>query len=536
MMRRTFRPLLLCLPVSLVGLTNCGPSGADAPSAGAPTAPAEGAGTPDDSADLPEGEAEAPEAPPGAEPPPGAETPPDAPPPSVPPPTGTIAAPPLAERDVTLLFDPANADLIRGSEPRGDGDAFLPSRWFDDAVEAFPFESRPLSESPYDSWELISARADVCAPLGPTPAGVERWCWPEFRLVWQSFSRNYQSAEYTTLPAVIAAYPEDRALHATYDVAPESVLAAAEAAEARALRQSVAEQLWAGASVTLPAAQAARFEALRDLAVQRFAESLFGLRAGGFGDSAYEGFAARPELAQAASRQRLLQQVRAFLVRFTPAQALKQLTGFSLNAGRLPTQPFNSAWDFISLLPSSAGELAPQPLEIRSRLDGRLLVKSPLVTSTSGTIGDGVGAGALRVGTGGFDGATRLALEGLAPADRNELLEVLVEGDITSLLGGEIDVSGPLQTPAANEAARARAADRRQLTGPNAPCVSCHQLESGPFKNANFHNLSAFGFIDLSDVAVSEFPFVDQGVSVSPRVKNDVAYELDWLRQRRGGQ
>jgi hypothetical protein len=418
----------------------------------------------------------------------------------------------VAERDIAVAFDPASRELIRGSDARDDGDAFLPRRWFDRVVDALPFDTGVGDgrESPYASWELISSRADVCAPLGPTPTEVARWCWPELRLVWQSISRNFRLSGYLTDPAVIPAYPEDRALHATYDVAPELVLSPDEAAEARALRDAIAAQLNATNAVALPPEQVARFESLRDRATERLVQSMVELRSGNFPPSAYERIATRPEFAKRPATRRLLRRFRSLLNAYAPAPSLKQLTAFSLLVGRKPQSPFDSAWRFVSLRPTAGGDLAPEPLTVRSRFDGRPLFAGDALE---------------QVNFDGVDGELRFALDGIAPADRKELLDVLVQGK-------NAVQQTPLQTPAETAAARARLADRRQVQVANTRCFACHQLRTDEFGGANFHNFSAFGFVDIDNTASDRSPFVDLGVSASPRVRRDVAYDLNWLRDR----
>jgi hypothetical protein len=54
--------------------------------------------------------------------------------------TSATAASRVAERDLALVFDPASVELIRASDARDDGDAFLPPRWFDRVVDALPFD------------------------------------------------------------------------------------------------------------------------------------------------------------------------------------------------------------------------------------------------------------------------------------------------------------------------------------------------------------------------------------------------------------
>jgi hypothetical protein len=484
-MKRSPLTMLVCLPISLAGLVNCAAPGSNVAGAGEPGGEREGL-----SADAPVGAA-------------GEGTSRVA--------AGAAAAVAVAERDLAVVFDPLSPERVRAAEARDDGDEFLPREWFAAAADELPPDSglRAGGESPYATWELASVRADVCAPLGPTPANVARWCWPELRLVWQSINHNFRLEGYETDPEVIPAYPEDRALHATYDVAPEAAFDADESAEARALRDAIAAQLRASNAVSLPAEKVARFEALRDRAVARFVREMRRLRAGGFPAAAYGGIATRPEFSKPPARRTFVRRVRKLLNAFAPAPSLKQLTGFTLLSGRQPQSPFDSSWNFVSLRPDGEGGVAAERPVVRSRFDAR-----PLFTASTLEF----------VLTAGVDRELRNAFEGFRPADRKELLEVMVQGE--NPMGPP-----PLQTPAETAAARARLADRRQVQVTNTRCAACHQLRTDEFGRANFHNFSSFGFVDIT-ATTDRVPFVDLGFSVSPRVTNDVAYDLAWLRER----
>lgn len=373
------------------------------------------------------------------------------------------AAPRAFEKDLALLLPPTDRDRIAATSP------WFEDAWLERVHEAFLGTSvgdALQTESGRDEWQLVSVRIAPCQPLLPyiTPRNDEL-CSAEVRLVWQPIEQLPRGGAWS------AFYADDRAIHALYDADETLLLDAAAAARHRALRQSVK---------TLSASEAAELASLQRRLAHALVADVLALR--GSDDPAdYEGLGERPEFAQASRRAPFVTRLRAFLRRHAAPARLKELTAFSLPAGRQP--PLLDEWVFLAFEPTRAGrDLKSKSIAVTSRKDGRLLVDL-----------GGENTGSMRRD----DPRLYDALDGMAEVDAAELR--------TGVL---LDATEP--------AVKKRAiADARATHVAHTTCASCHKLNELAF---DFHNLS---YLE------------NRPMTLSPRVAGDVARELEWLARDR---
>ena len=237
-----------------------------------------------------------------------------------------------------------------------------------------------------------------------------------------------------------------------------------------------AQQLKAGVPTrSLPPEVAAQ----RDATVSWLLDEVAYLRDPSLPVGSWSGFDIRPELMgswELASpfHTRLLD----FLTETTQPTDLRELTSFSLPAGRSPSG--DDAWVFVQFF-GAEGVLTQQSLEVVSRRDGRLLLDYGFAQDAGQT-------------------TESPEVEAALAADPyGELHETVVSS--TTEIGKVRDL---ILRP-------------DELFVPNTTCATCHRLNELRF---NFHSLSHFE---------------DEDHTVSPRVEADVAYELAWTRSWMGG-
>jgi hypothetical protein len=261
---------------------------------------------------------------------------------------------------------------------------------------------------------------------------------------------------------------DDRAIHALYEILPDALLTPAESREW--LRTKA---LGTGMNDE----DRARFVHLQQRLLEGLRQSILALRMDR-DESLYRDLGLRPEFAQAQSAEAFVGALQAFLHRFATPDQLMELTAFSLPEGRMP--PLLDEWAFVAFQPAERGkDLAQANLVIRSARDGR-----PLFDYGKD----------MTVGARYETESLIAALPGLPKADQDEIRATVI-----------------LNFP---DRARleARIADPRQTHVAHTSCASCHKLNKPAF---DFHNLSYFR---------------DHDITVSARVRGDVARELQWLR------
>ena len=188
---------------------------------------------------------------------------------------------------------------------------------------------------------------------------------------------------------------------------------------------------------------------------------------------AYESFDVRPEMYESDSiRSEFQNNLRWFLGEFAPPSDLDELTSFSLPEGRRPADI--DLWIFVGF-DGNQGLPTLKELNVIGRDSGEELVR----IGPSQTVSVGV---------------EDEAVENELARGNGELADSVI------VTGNDIDVMGEAM------------ANPYEFLVPNTSCASCHRLNPLRF---DFHALSGFE---------------DRGISVSPRVEQDVARDMVWSR------
>ncbi|NVJ59853.1 MAG: proprotein convertase P-domain-containing protein [Gammaproteobacteria bacterium] len=203
-----------------------------------------------------------------------------------------------------------------------------------------------------------------------------------------------------------------------------------------------------------------------------FLNDVLTLRASELPNQSFEGIGYRPETLDSSLVSSFYQRLKQFLIRFARPSNLKALTAFSLPEGRQPA--LIGEWVFLSF-EGNNGEIEPTDILINSSSNGGVLAN----------LGHSQRATASR-------DDDRLYEE---PTFSNVM-------DSTILFASDFDRLGPV------------VADRSQLLVPNTSCASCHKLNNNRF---DFHNLSYLQ--DRTEM------------TISPRVLQDVALDMQWINQ-----
>lgn len=263
-------------------------------------------------------------------------------------------------------------------------------------------------------------------------------------------------------------YADDRAIHALYHVDGGSVLSPDEAEGYASLKSR---------SLTLSETERSTYSALHKKVVQSLTVDLLNLR-GLSRDGAYLSIEERPEFGTFRSAKTFIQRLEIFLQKRARFERLKELTAFSLPEGRQP--PLLDDWVFVDFYPAMGGlDLAPRNILLQSRKDGRTLFDyGPFMNATM-----------------------RFDDERL-----HRVLDTLPANDVSEIR--EAVLLAP-RSPAPKKDA---IANRLTTHVGHTSCASCHKLKSPPF---DFHNFSYFE---------------DRPLVPSPRVEEDVALDLEWLR------
>ena len=263
-------------------------------------------------------------------------------------------------------------------------------------------------------------------------------------------------------------YADDRAIHALYRVDGGSVLSPDEAGEYTFLQSR---------SLTLSESERSNYGALHKKVVHGLTVELLNLR-GLTSDGAYISIEERPEFGTFRSAKSFIHRLQAFLQKRAQLESLKELTAFSLPEGRQP--PLLDDWVFGDFYPAAGGlDLAPRNILLQSRKDGRTLFDyGPFMNAT------------MRFD----DERLHKALDTLPADDVSEIEEAV------------------LLAPRSPAPKKDAIANRLSTHVGHTSCASCHKLKSPPF---DFHNFSYFE---------------DRPLIPSPRVEEDVALDLEWLR------
>ena len=437
----------------------------------------------------------------------------------------------IAEKDIAILFDKNKGDLISATSVFN-GEQLLSETWYAATLRAFGGDYKikeshaagvTESQNTRSEWMNVSTRVEPCAPLGVAPfQRPSALCWPEVRLVLQPLTADFRGFK---------SFASDRGIHLLYDVNGDTALTAEEQADIGSLKAKVADAVASGSWTPesegpLSAAEEARFVSARNKVARLLVEDARALRDPNQADEAYRSIAFRPELASSDSRLGFMSRYTDFLTKYVFSTSIKQVAAMSFSS----TFP---VWKgtFVSLRPQM-GKLVREPLDIISPSSGKKLLGAAKATSDI-DVGDGTfNASATTI----VDEQLKIANGGGAqsPADdatRAELRQISLAPAVPGPSPGRILVS-PRGDTALYATIKARIEDRSQILVPNSSCGSCHALQQdrafGPTAAledaSNFHNLSYFS-IDGAGIK----PSTERGLSPSPRVMKDVAFDLAWI-------
>ncbi len=327
-------------------------------------------------------------------------------------------------------------------------------------------------ESRYEDVRLVSMRVAPCAPLTNTPSLASTWCWPEVRLVLQPILYKTRIRE-----VIVPAYAEDRAIHVLYDVKLSGGLDDVNRRRVdewlRTIRAAAASNQ--SPFAPLNAAETEQFIAARNRVIRGLVAEALQLRSVTFPNEAYQTVEVRPESAGTVAEARAFsQRVAAFLSRHAPSQSIKNLTAFSLPEGREPA--LIDEWVFVAFK-GAAGKLTQESISFRSKSTGAVLLDMGTAPRGSQTRDDDI----------------------VYEPQANPIAEAIAAQVLL----------GPRDLIRLKEAL----SDRRQLQVPNTTCASCHKLNALRF---DFHN---FGYLE------------DRALTVSPRVRKDVALDIEFVSQ-----
>jgi len=377
-----------------------------------------------------------------------------------------------AERDLAILLPLEEDALVPADTPLPTGEVLLPEAWVDQVASAYWDTSVGegfAEESWYMDWRLVSVRISPCAPLAGSPAQAPASvCWPIVRLVWQPVVPDM-----TRGGVRIDAWADDRAIHALYPLQPrDSAGARVSGSGIGAVRGALA--LGLGVDQVGDAEWTSYIDE-RDGTVAWLLGQVEGLRDARLTDDRYAGIDHRPELESPADvGEAFTERLVGLLAQTARPEDLRELTSFSLPAGRQPSG--DDSWVFVQF-ESDGVDLSQRHLELLSRETGELLLDYGLDQDAGQTRESDAVTAALRADPDG------------------PLHDTVVESS------ADIDLVAALVV------------DPEQVFVPNTTCATCHRLNDLRF---NFHSLSHFE---------------DEDHTVSPRVTEDVARDLRWVRE-----
>ncbi len=440
----------------------------------------------------------------------------------------------VAEKDLAIIFDKSTNDLVTSKE-NFNGDELLSEAWYAATEKAFsigdPYQSPNASkvlerENTRSEWENVTTRIAPCEPLGVAPfQKATVLCTPEVRLVMQPVKPLFRGAKY---------FASDRGIHLLYDVSDDIALTGDEQSDFKALkakvREAVAAGTWRpGTSGPLTSDEEQRFVRARDKVARALMADVLALRDVGLPKESFRSLGPRPELATSDTRAAFMARYSRFLAKYARAGSLKQLAAMSAS------RPF-PFWKgtFVSLRPGIGGLIA-ESLGITSPVSGRELLPLGKQKQTSDVaITDGTfNSAATNLSDEQLQIANGIGRESpLDDALRAELRQISL-APIGSIPPGTLNPR-PLLSPRGDSQQYAtlknRISDRSQLLVRNSSCGSCHSLKQdrafapgGALEEASdLHNLSYYSVAGVGGVT-------ERGLSPSPRVVKDVAFDLAWL-------
>ena len=340
----------------------------------------------------------------------------------------------------------------------------LPKAWLDKVVDAL--ERSDLAESIDDEnfredWRLVAGRFVPCSPLGKVAdrEEIDRLCWPQVRLVWQPVVHGINIRG-----RIRPNFGDDRAIHTLFRVDPFNPSL-----------QEVLKALAAGGRLTsLPPSTLHAFEAARDHLGLELLHALAALRGLGAG---YGQLGMRPELFEPDTADVFYEKFSFFVQRFAPAEALHELTAFSLPLGRNPAG--SDLWSFVAFA-GEGGTIEQIPLTVHDASNGEPLYSFPESEDVTTSMGD---------------------------PELDEALVTMSEQKQARILDHVIQSRRELDRYVD------RINDPYQTLVPNTSCSSCHRFNRIGF---DFHNLSYFE---------------DREVTIAPRVRRDVERDLAIARK-----
>ena len=380
----------------------------------------------------------------------------------------------LRDRDLAILL-PTDDPVMR----IGLGEAGFGRSWYRSLELAFGGTTVGPAlevENSYEDWRLVAVRIVPCQSLFDRPHDLAgRLCWPEVRLVLQPIVSGVEAAG-----RIWPHFADDRAVHLTYDYVAEGRSVPRELRDG--LKSALGQPGIGGGGLSARLADdLSRFESERDVNTLDLVRRAVALRLPGVRDNDVVGVDMRPEYALGETERReFTRRMRGLLSAVRNTSPLpREVTAFSLPEGREPA--LLDDWVFLRFVAPATESLQAAPIEVRSARDGSVLASVP-------------GAPGLRVTMARDDDAIYEALEqraGTPAEDQFRKNMILFVPDI--------------------QANRDRIADGQQVRVANTTCGSCHKLGKLRF---DLHSLSYLQ---------------GEPITISPRVRRDVALDLSWL-------
>ena len=384
---------------------------------------------------------------------------------------------PVQEKDLAIIIDTGLKKPIK-LEQKLANTQLMPEAWFETIKESFrdsPVRDALAEENLFSDWQIVSTRIVPCNPLVRAPShSQDIYCWPEFRIVAQPVISNFRMRS----GFIADYYADDRAVHMLYDV--PAALVGSEATELSALKSEIIEKRDGFVGTTfepLSEAKKQRFVELRNKLSQSLLRDSLEMREKSLDSSEYQELGSRPELNDTRSASLFRKKYIEMLGKYALPSQLKKLTGFSLPEGREPAN--SDQWIFVAFKPSADGNITKDKVDVFSRIDGRKIFELPHVS----------------IGSMLEDSEQFYDLD-LSDPDYSELNEQVFLFDKEQSAQAIKNIASPELT-----------------TVDNSSCASCHRLNE---TNFNFHNLSKLE---------------TEVVNISPRVVNDVKYDLKWIKE-----
>ena len=341
------------------------------------------------------------------------------------------------EQDIAILIPRDERVRLRSMDQNSLGERLLPEDWIQTIGRAFlntPVEDAFTEESFYEHWQAASVRVAPCSPLVNTPnGGMDVWCWPEIRIVWQPTLYNIRVSWSSSIHP---AYSDDRGIHVLYDIMPMN-----EQAEARNMVSAIRQGNFPNIK---------EFKAMRDRTLTQTLNRLIRLR--GLNNDVNAGLNYRMELmTEPAEANEFISRFLSVFDDILLSRSVHTVTAFSLPEGRQPA--ITNVWSFVAF-GAQNGQLFQKAIEI--------------IDPNTGLV------------VGRLENDETVAM---ASADHRIMDQIEEQGDDSSLrdlvLTDDDDrfEKGDLIN------------DPERTLIPNTSCATCHSMNKLAF---DFHNLSYF--------------------------------------------